>query len=100
MVTAEVSLDDLKPLSPHLRNPDYDFAVGPGWREIVLQSHWAVVTEFPEYELLAVKQKGDLWPFRLFPAHGGPEVTGRMTEHSRLHMLRPCEMVDRTPQSL
>ncbi|OUC95029.1 hypothetical protein CA983_34105 [Streptomyces swartbergensis] len=58
----------------HLRDPSYDFDVGPGWRRLVLECHQAVVAEFLEYELLAVKQKWGSLCFQAFPRpwkHGG-----------------------------
>ncbi|MBL3670954.1 hypothetical protein JL475_34410 [Streptomyces sp. M2CJ-2] len=58
---------ELEPLGRHLRDPSFEFDVGPGWRALVLRCHEAVVAAFPEYELLAVKQKWAALAFQAFP---------------------------------
>ncbi|MGW1027561.1 hypothetical protein ACWD4J_28345 [Streptomyces sp. NPDC002577] len=58
---------ELEPLRRHFRDPSSSCGVGPGWRSIVLGCHEAVVAEFPEYELLAVKQKWATLAFQAFP---------------------------------
>jgi hypothetical protein len=58
---------ELEPLRKHFRDPSYEFDVGPGWWSLVLRCHEAVVAEFPEYELLAVKQKWAGLAFQAFP---------------------------------
>ncbi|MFC0600211.1 hypothetical protein [Streptomyces palmae] len=58
---------ELDSLRRHFRDPSSDLSVGPGWRSIVLRCHEAVVAEFPEYELLAVKQKWAALAFQAFP---------------------------------
>ncbi|MCF3130376.1 hypothetical protein [Streptomyces olivochromogenes] len=51
--------DMLEPVRHHLRHrdPAYDFDVGPGRRQLLLECHQAVVAEFPDHELRAAKQK-------------------------------------------
>ncbi|GGJ99376.1 hypothetical protein GCM10011583_33580 [Streptomyces camponoticapitis] len=51
----------------HFRDPSVEIDVGPGWLELVLECHRAVAAEFPEYELLAVKQKWASLAFQAFP---------------------------------
>ncbi|WP_328494304.1 hypothetical protein OHS59_17350 [Streptomyces sp. NBC_00414] len=63
----EVSADVLEPLRKHLKDPCFSFDVGPGWWSLVLRCHEAVVAEFPEYELVAVKQKWAVLAFQAFP---------------------------------
>ncbi|SDG17974.1 hypothetical protein [Streptomyces griseoaurantiacus] len=58
---------ELEPLRRHLRDPSSILDVGPGWRALVLRCHEAVVAVFPEYELLAVKQKWAVLSFQAFP---------------------------------
>jgi len=63
----DASVSELEPVRQHFREPSYEFDVGPGWRSLVLRCHEAVVAEFPEYELLAVKQKWAGLAFQAFP---------------------------------
>ncbi|MPY38371.1 hypothetical protein FNH09_46385 [Streptomyces adustus] len=77
----------LKPVRQHLRDPSYDFDVGPGWRQLVLECHRAVVAEFPEYELLAVKQKWGSLSFQAFPRLWEPGGNWTDAEYSRLHAV-------------
>ncbi|MEU2232390.1 hypothetical protein [Streptomyces vietnamensis] len=82
-----MSAAELMPLRCHFRDPSSEFDVGPGWRPLVLRCHEAVVAEFPEYELLAVKQKWAALAFQAFPRpwrRGGNWVSG---EVDRLHAL-------------
>ena len=60
-------MSDLDPLIPHFRPPGYRFDVGPGWHSIVRRCHNEVVAAFPDYELLAVKQKYGVLAFQAFP---------------------------------
>lgn len=58
----------LTPLVPHARGGDsLLFLVGPGWFDLVRQCHEAASAEFPDYELLAVKQKFARLAFQAFP---------------------------------
>ncbi|GGO42110.1 hypothetical protein GCM10012286_22890 [Streptomyces lasiicapitis] len=85
--TGPIPGDVLEPVRRHLRDSSYDFDVGPGWRQLVLECHQAVVAEFPEYELLAVKQKWGALAFQAFPRpwrHGGAWTDA---EHARLHAV-------------
>jgi hypothetical protein len=85
--TLSASGDVLEPVRRHLRDPSYDFDVGPGWRQLVLECHRAVVAEFPEYELLAVKQKWGSLSFQAFPRPWKPGGNWTDAEHSRLHAV-------------
>ncbi|NEB69473.1 hypothetical protein G3I39_20815, partial [Streptomyces fulvissimus] len=53
-------------LRPRLRVPGGRFAIGPGWRRLVLDCHRRIAAEFPAYELLAVKQKYGRLSFQAF----------------------------------
>lgn len=79
--------DALEPLRRHLRDPSYDFDVGPGWRRLVLECHQALVAEFPDYELLAVKQKFGSLAFQAFPRPWKPGGDWTDAEHSRLRVV-------------
>ncbi|MGW5047459.1 hypothetical protein [Streptomyces griseoluteus] len=85
--TSSASGDVLEPIRQHLRNPSYDVDVGPGWRQLVSECHQAVVAEFPEYELLAVKQKWGALAFQAFPRPWKPGGNWSDAEHSRLHAV-------------
>ncbi len=55
-------------LRPHARERDFEVCwVGEGWRDIVARCHRAIAAVFPEYELLAVKQKLGVLEFQAFP---------------------------------
>ena len=54
-------------LAPHARAQDFTMLVGPGWHQLVLECHRAVVAEFPDYELLAIKEKFGSLAFQAFP---------------------------------
>lgn len=79
--------DAFEQLRRHLRDPTYDFDVGPGWRWLVLECHQAVVAEFPDYELLAVKQKYASLAFQAFPRPWKPGGDWTDAEYERLHAL-------------
>lgn len=55
--TSAMSGDSFEPVRQHWRDSSYHFDVGPGWQPLVLKCHQALVAEFPQYELLAVKQQ-------------------------------------------
>ncbi|MDR2984251.1 MAG: hypothetical protein LBV34_05355 [Nocardiopsaceae bacterium] len=60
--------DLIAALRPHAREPDFEVCwVGEGWRDIVTQCHRAIVAEFPEYELLTIKQKYGVLSYQAFP---------------------------------
>ncbi|MFC8828723.1 hypothetical protein ACFT9I_25635 [Streptomyces sp. NPDC057137] len=83
----EAPQDGLDQVQRHFRNPPGVVQVGPGWRDLVLACHRAVVAEFPEYELLAVKQKWASLAFQAFPRaweRGGNWTDG---ECERFHAL-------------
>jgi hypothetical protein len=84
---SSASGDVLEPIRRHLRDRSYDVDVGPGWRQLVLECHQAVVAEFPEYELLAVKQKWGALAFQAFPRPWKPGGNWTGAEYSRLHAV-------------
>ncbi|MFF7248283.1 hypothetical protein ACFZBU_30730 [Embleya sp. NPDC008237] len=57
----------LEPLRRHLRHASGEFWIGPGWYHLALRCHEALVAEFPDYELLAVKQKWAALTVQAFP---------------------------------
>jgi hypothetical protein len=67
-------------LRPHGRDGDFEVAwVGEGWRTLVEACHDRLLTAFPEYELLAIKQKYGELSYQAFPRR---RVEGR-TQWSR-----------------
>jgi hypothetical protein len=55
-------------LRSHARHDDeFEVVVGGGWRELVRECHGQLEARFPEYELLAVKQKYGRLAFQAFP---------------------------------
>ncbi|MDX3214618.1 hypothetical protein PV318_03530 [Streptomyces sp. ME02-6991-2B] len=78
---------ELEPLRRHFRYPSSGFNVGPGWRRIVLRCHEAVVAEFPEYELVAVKQKWAALAFQAFPRPWKPGGNWTHAEADRFDAL-------------
>lgn len=55
-------------LRPHARDADFDVCwVGEGWRDIVADCHRSIISAFPDYELLAVKQKYGVLEYQAFP---------------------------------
>lgn len=77
----------LEPLRHHFRDPSSGFDVGPGWRSLVLRCHEVVVAEFPEYELLAVKQKWAALAFQAFPRPWRRDECWTPEEAARLEAL-------------
>jgi hypothetical protein len=62
------SPDLIGQLRPHGRTADFEVAwVGEGWRPLVQECHDRLVAAFPEYELLAVKQKYGVLEYQAFP---------------------------------
>ncbi|MFF0295369.1 hypothetical protein ACFYST_17110 [Kitasatospora sp. NPDC004614] len=64
-VPAEQAVLEL--LGPHFSTPSARPEIGPGWRQLVIDCHRAVVAEFPDYELGAVKQKFAVLAFQASP---------------------------------
>lgn len=88
MTGASPTSDDiLEPVKRHWRTPSREFDVGPGWRPLVLECHQAVVVEFPEYELLAMKQKWGALSFQAFPRPWQPGGNWTADEFARLHAV-------------
>ncbi len=55
-------------LSPHWRSGGADVAwLGEGWRPLVERCHMEIVEQFPDYELLAIKQKWGALEIQAFP---------------------------------
>ncbi len=77
----------LAPLRRHFRVRPGEFAVGPGWYRLVRRCHDAVVAEFPDYELLAVKQKYAVLAFQAFPRPWRPGGDWTTDESERLDDL-------------
>ncbi len=50
----------------------FRFEIGPGWIGLVRDCHDALVAEFPQYELRAVKQKVAELAFQAWPRSRGP----------------------------
>ncbi|GIH05745.1 hypothetical protein Rhe02_38120 [Rhizocola hellebori] len=64
-------------LRRHGRRVGFEVAwVGEGWRALVEQCHDRLVAAFPDYELLAIKQKWAVLEYQAFPS---PWVDGRAT---------------------
>jgi hypothetical protein len=74
----------LATLREHARMKDLQLFVGDGWLPLVRECHEAVVAEFPDYELLAVKQKYAELAFQAFPVPWAGPDTWTDEEHSRL----------------
>lgn len=81
---SSASDDAWEPIRQHLRAPSYDVDVDPGWQQLVLECHQAVVAEFPDYELLAVKQKWGTLAFQALPRPWKPGGKWTYAEHARL----------------
>jgi hypothetical protein len=77
----------LGPVRCHFRDPSYEVDMGPGWWRLVLECHRAVVAEFPEYELLAVKQKWGALTFQAFPRAWKPGGNWTDAEYERLEAI-------------
>jgi hypothetical protein len=55
-------------LRPHRRDGDFEVAwVGEGWRRLVAECHERLSAKFPDYELLAIKQKYGVLSYQAFP---------------------------------
>jgi hypothetical protein len=62
-------------LGPHWRQPHTETVrVGEGWRDLVAECHEQVVSTFPTYELVNVKQKYGALEFQAFPWKRTPET--------------------------
>jgi hypothetical protein len=62
------SPDLLAALRPHGHRADFEVVfVGAGWRDLVLECHRRIEAVFPDYELLAVKEKFGQLEFQAFP---------------------------------
>lgn len=64
------SPDVIALLKPHARYPFDVVWAGEGWRDLVVECHEALQRRFPDYELLAVKQKYGALAFQAFPRPG------------------------------
>jgi hypothetical protein len=81
-------------LAEHARSGrDFELLVEDGWRDVVLSCHRAVVAEFPQYELLAVKEKYGALALQAFPRRWRPpSADGTFSawtdeEHTRLDSI-------------
>lgn len=75
----------LASLREHARAKDLELFVGDGWLPLVRECHAAVLAEFPDYELLAVKQKYGQLAFQAFVRPGS---TGTDEEYDRMADIR------------
>ena len=67
------SRDLIDRLRPHARRFTFETAdVGEGWRPLVEECHERLLAAFPDYELLAVKQKYGALEFQAFPHWRAP----------------------------
>ena len=71
-------------LRTHARVKNLVPCVGDGWLPLVRACHEAVVATFPNYELLAVKQKYGELAFQAFPVPWSGPDTWAEDEHLRL----------------
>ena len=78
-------MSDLAALIRHFRSPDYRLDIGPGWHSIVRRCHDEVSAAFPDYELLAVKQKYGVLAFQAFPRPWRPGGNWTDDEDARLN---------------
>ncbi|GAX59059.1 hypothetical protein SO3561_10636 [Streptomyces olivochromogenes] len=85
--TSPASGDVLEPVRQHFRDPANEIDVGPGWRQLVLECHEAVVAEFPEYEHRAIKQKLGSLAFQALPRPWKPGGNWTHPEYARLHAV-------------
>jgi hypothetical protein len=62
------SRDLIDRLRPHGRKRNFDVAwVGAGWRPLVQECHERLEADFPDYELLYIKQKYGVLEYQAFP---------------------------------
>jgi hypothetical protein len=62
------SADLIDRLRPHAHRFNFEVAwVGEGWRPLVEECHERLEAAFPDYELLAIKQKYGLLEYQAFP---------------------------------
>ena len=79
------SPDLIHRLRLHARHPeDFTVFVGPGWIDLVERCHTSLVTEYPRYELLAVKEKYGRLSFQAFPRPWSQPVPWTDNEHRRV----------------
>lgn len=83
------SCDLINRLRPHGRDLNFEVAwVGEGWRPLVEECHERLAAAFPDYELLAIKQKYGLLEYQAFPrrwAEGQRRWTAQ--EHADLEAI-------------
>lgn len=92
----------IRQLRAHVRGDRFEVAwVGEGWRVLVQECHQRLEHEFPDYELLAVKQKEGVLAFQAFPRpskQGEPQWTsdefrrlGAITSQAQKSSESVCE---------
>ena len=83
------SRDLIDRLRPHARRFSLERAeVGEGWRSLVEECHERLQAAFPDYELLAVKQKWGALEFQAFPRQGAPgQKAWTLQEHAHLQKI-------------
>lgn len=77
----------LEPLVRHARGQNIGIYIGPGWFDLARACHDAASSEFPDYELLAVKQKYARLEFQVFPRTWTPGGSWTSDEARRLDDL-------------
>jgi hypothetical protein len=91
------SRDLIDRLRPHGRDRNFEVAwVGEGWRPLVEECHERLQDAFPDYELLAIKQKFGVLEYQAFPrrwAEGQRQWTTQ--EHADLEAIT-SEIRDRS----
>jgi hypothetical protein len=71
-------------LRKHARAHDVDMDVGDGWLPLVRECHEAVLAQFPDYELLAVKQKYGELAFQAWPRRWSGPGSWTDDDHARI----------------
>ena len=74
----------LAALRAHARGGDIEIDVGDGWLPLVRECHEAVVAEFPDYQLLAVKEKYAELAFQAIPGPWASSGSWSDEEHERI----------------
>ena len=73
----------MEELRPHWQQPAADVVfAGEGWRPIIEKCHLAIKREFPNYELLNIKQREGVLAYQAFPQPDGadPKRQRRLAE--------------------
>ncbi|MET7302252.1 hypothetical protein [Embleya sp. NPDC005575] len=90
----------LEPLRRHFRYPSSEFWIGPGWYQLALRCHEALVAEFPDYELFAVKQKWAALTFQADPRPGTPNGGADRTPAEAARLRAVTQEFDRISRTV